>query len=157
MRRAEAIRKLFLERREQYSLHEAAELLGWNCRDLAEEIGASELRRVEVDSQVSWQAVATLGMTTWSYESIEEALGGDTRLLPRLARLADRTFRLPHYQFIAIEAAARKRGETVNEFLAGYLLDLVCTESPALTRDVPGFREAFIWPQPVGRQAETAA
>ena len=147
MKRAEAIRKLFVEHREQYSIREAAELVGWSSRDMVDEIAASELRRVDVDSYVPWQSVAMIAMTEWSYESIEQALGEDASVLPCLARLADRTVRLPQFQLITIEAAARRQGVTSNEFLAGYLIDLVCIEAPTLARTVPGFREAFIWPQ----------
>lgn len=157
MKRADAIRKLFGEPREQYSIREAAALVGWSSRDIADEIAASELRRVELDSLVSWQAVAMIAMTVWSYESIEKALGENASVLPPLARLAERTVRLPHFQLIAIEAAARRQGVTFNEFLAGHLIDLVCIEAPTLAKRVPGFREAYRWPQSQQRQSENAA
>ena len=157
MKRAEAIRKLFLEHREQYSIREAAALVGWSSRDMADEIAASELRRVDLDTNVSWQAVAMIAMTVWSYESIEEALGENASVLPPLARLADRTVRLPLFQLVTIEAAARRQGVTFNEFLAGHLTDLVCIEAPTLGKNVPGFREAFLWPQSQQRQSEDAA
>lgn len=157
MKRAEAIRKLFLEGREQYSIREAAALVGWSSREMADEIASSELRRVDLGAHVSWRAVAMIAMTVWSYESIEEALGENASVLPPLARLANRTVRLPHFQLVAIEAAARRQGVTFNEFLAGHLTDLVCIEAPTLAKDVPGFREAFLWPQSRRRQAEDAA
>ena len=157
MKRAEAIRKLFLENREQYSIREAAALVGWSSREMADEIASSELRRVDLDANVSWRAVAMIAMTVWSYEAIEEALGEDASVLPPLARLADRTVRLPQFQLVAIEAAARRQGVTVNEFLAGHLADLVCIEAPELAKRVRGFREAFLWPQPQQRQSEDAA
>ena len=157
MKRAEAIRKLFLQPREQYSIREAAALVGWSAREMADEIAASELRRVDLDAHVSWRAVAMIAMTVWSYESIEEALGENASVLPPLARLADRTVRLPQFQLVAIEAAARRQGVTFNEFLAGHLIDLVCIEAPTLVKNVPGFREAFLWPQSQQRQAEDAA
>lgn len=82
-----------------------------------------------------------------------------TKVWPRCesARLADRTVRLPQFQLLAIEAAARTQGVTINEFLAGHLTDLVCIEAPTLAKGVPGFREAFLWPQSQQRQAEDAA
>lgn len=156
MKRAEAIRKLFLGHREQYSIREAAALVGWSIREMADEIASSELRRVELDANVSWRAVATIAMTVWSYEEIEEALGENASVLPPLARLVDRTVRLPQFQLVAIQAAASRQGVTVNEFLAGHLTDLVCIEAPVL-QDVPGFREAFLWPHPQHRQSEDAA
>ena len=157
MKRAEAIRRLFLEHREQYSIREAAALVGWSSREMADEIASSELRRVDLDANVSWCAVAMIAMTVWSYEAIEEALGENASVLPPLARLVDRTVRLPQFQFVAIEAAARRQGVTFNEFLAGHLTDLVCIEAPELAKRVPGFREAFLWPQPQQRQSEDAA
>lgn len=156
MKRADAIRKLFLGHREQYSIREAAALVDWSSRDMADEIASSELRRVELDANVSWRAVATIAMTVWSYEEIEEALGENASVLPPLARLVDRTVRLPQFQIAAIEAAANRQGVTFNEFLAGHLTDLVCIEAPAL-QDVPGFREAFLWPHPQQCQSEDAA
>lgn len=157
MKRADAIRKLLCERRDQCSIREAAALLAWRARDLADEIAASELRRVDVDSSVSWRAVAMIAMTQWSYESIERAMGQHASVLPRLSRLTERTVRLPHFQLIAVEAAARRRSLTFNDFLAGHLLDLVCTEAPALVEKVPGFREAYLWPQLLHVQSENAA
>jgi len=157
MERANAIRKLFIEHRDDYSMEEAAELVGWSSRQMVDEIAASELRRVELASRVSWHAVASIAVTMWSLQAIEDALGKNASILPPLARLTDCTVRLPQYQVLAIETAARMRGVTMNEFLAGYLLDLVCTAAPALIRNVPGFREAFMWPQPVDRQTESAA
>jgi hypothetical protein len=157
MTRTEAIRKLFGEHREQYSIGEAAALVGWSSREMADEIATSELRRVELNSHVSWQALAAIAMTEWSYESIEEALSENASVLPRLVRLADRTVRLPQFQIIAIEAAARRQGLTFNEFLAGHLLDLACIEAPTLMDKVSGFREAFLWPQSQQRQSENAA
>jgi hypothetical protein len=44
MRQREAIRHLFLDKREHYTVSEAAALLGWTRAELAEEIAASELR-----------------------------------------------------------------------------------------------------------------
>lgn len=157
MKRAEAIRKLFLERPEQYSIREAAALVGWSTREMADEIASSELTRANLDADVSWRAVAMIAMTVWSYEAIEEALGENASVLPPLARLADRTVRLPRFQLVAIEAAARRQGVTFNEFLAGHLSDLVCIEAPVLTKGIAGFREAFLWPQPLQRQSEDAA
>jgi hypothetical protein len=157
VKRAEAIRKLFLEHSEQYSIREAAALVGWSSREMADEIASAELRRMDLDANVSRRAVLTIAMTAWSYEVIEQALGEDASVLPPLARLADRTVRLPEFQLVAIEAAARRQGVTFNEFLAGRLTDLVCIEAPELTKRVPGFREAFLWPQPQQRQSEDAA
>jgi hypothetical protein len=157
VKRAEAIRKLFLEGREQYSIREAAALVGWSSREMADEIASSELRSVDLNAHVSWRAVAMIAMTVWSYESIEEALGENASVLPPLARLADRTVRLPQFQLVVIEAAARRQGVTFNEFLAGHLTDLVCIEAPIVAKRVPGFREAFLWPQSQQRQSEDAA
>jgi hypothetical protein len=157
VKRAEAIRKLFLEHREQYSIREAAALVGWSSREMADEIASAELRHVDLDANVSWRAVAMIAMTIWSYDAIEQALGEDASVLPPLARLVDRTVHLPQFQLVAIEAAALRQGVTFNEFLAGHLADFVCLEVPELAKRVPGFREAFLWPQPQPKQSEDAA
>lgn len=157
MRRVDAIRKLFLEFRPQYSVREAAALLGWNRRKLAEEIAASELASVDVNGFVSWDAVATIAVTEWSAEAIEEALGSDATVLPELCRLANVHLRLPRYQIIALEAAARREHASASEFLSRYLLDQTCNEAPALLQTVPGFREAFTWPRSDRRESENAA
>ncbi len=129
MKQTEVIRKLFLEHREQYSMREAAALVGWSTREMADEIASSELRSVDLNAYVSWRAVAMIAMTTWSFEAIEEALGENASVLPPLARLTERTVRLPRFQLVAIEAAARRQGVTFNEFLAGHLTDLVFIEA----------------------------
>lgn len=123
---------------------------------MADEIAASELRRVDLDAHVSSQAVAMIGVTVWSCESIEEALGENASVRPPLARLADRTVRLPQFQLVIIEAAARRQGVAFNESVAGHLTDLVCIEVPTLANRVPGFRDAFLWPQSQQRQSEDA-
>jgi|GEM_PF-883900 len=157
MERAVAIRKLFLERQERYSLPEAAELIGWSISDVAEEIAASELSPVHVDTLISWRAVATLAVTEWSPEMIEEALGTDVTVLPNLSRLTDLSVRLPRYQILALEAAARKQHATVSEVLSRYLLDQTCTEAPALGQTVAGFREAYMWPRATNPKSPTPA
>jgi hypothetical protein len=157
MERAEAIRTLFIEHHDDYALDEAARLVGWSSRQMAEEIASSELRQIDDDARVSWQAVAAIATTIWSQEQIEAALGVHAHTLPPLTRLTERTVRLPGYQLLALEAAALRRGQTLNELLATHVLDLTCAEAPALVDQLPGFREAFFWPQSVRRQSEHAA
>ncbi len=158
MRQREAIRYLFLERREHYTISEAAALLGWARAELAAEIAASELRRVNDTSLVSWHAVvAVLASTQWSYESIEEALGAAaSSVLPPLLRLEELRVRIPRYQIVVISTAARNQKATVNSFLARYLLDLSTIEAPSLS-SIPGFREAFMWPAQGSAESQTAA
>lgn len=157
MRQREAIRYLFLERREHYTVSEAAALLGWTSPELAAEIAASELRRVNDTSLVSWHALVVLASTQWSYESIEEARGAAaSSVLPPLLRLEELRVRIPRYQIVVINTAARNQKATVNSFLARYLLDLSTVEAPSLT-SVPGFREAFMWPAQGSAESQTAA
>jgi len=157
MERAVAIRQLFLQGQPSYSLPEAAELIGWSITELSEEIAAAELSQVGADTLVTWQTVATLAVTEWSPEMIEDALGANVTLLPELARLGDLCVRLPRYQIVALETAARRHDSTLNEFLSRYLLDQTSTEAPTLGRTVDGFQEAYMWPQVPKRQAPTPA
>lgn len=158
MRQREAIRYLFLEKREHYTVSETAALLGWTRSELAAEIAASELRRVNDTSLVSWHAVAVIASTQWSYESIEEALGAAaSSVLPSLLRLEELRVRIPRYQIVVINTAARNQKATVNSFLARYLLDLSTNEAPSLIRSTPGFREAFMWPAHGPAESQTAA
>ena len=158
MRQREAIRHLFLEGREHYTVGEAAALLGWTRAKLAAEVAASELRRVSDTSLVSWHSVAAIASTQWSYESIEDALGAAaSSVLPPLLRLEEFRVRIPRYQIVVIKTAARKQRATVNSFLARYLLDLSTIEAPSLMRSMPGFREAFMWPAQGPAESQTAA
>lgn len=157
MRQREAIRYLFLVKREHYTVSEAAALLRWTRAELAAEIAASELRRVNDTSLVSWHALAVLASTQWSYESIEEALGAAASVLPSLLRLEELHVRIPRYQIVVINTAARNQKTTVNSFLARYLLDLSTNEAPSLIRSTPGFREAFMWPAHGPAESQTAA
>lgn len=158
MKQRQAIRHLFLERREHYTIGEAAALLGWSHAELAAEIAASELRRVNDTSLVSWHAVAVIASTQWSYESVEEALGAAaSSVLPPLLRLDELRVRIPRYQIVVIDTAARKQKATVDSFLARYLLDLSTIEAPSLIRSMEGFREAFMWPVQGPVESQTAA
>ena len=121
MKRAEAIRKLFLEGREQYSIREAAALVGWSSREVADEIASSELRRVDLGAHVSWRAVAMIAMTVWSYESIEEALGENASVLPPLARLANRTVRLRSSNSLPLKQLRAGRASPSTNFSPGTL------------------------------------
>ena len=158
MRQREAIRHLFLDKREHYTISEAAALLGWTRAELAAEVGASELRRVNDTSLVSWHAVAVIACTQWSYESIEEALGpAASSVLPPLLLLEELRVRIPRYQIVVINTAARNQNTTINSFLARYLLDLSTIEAPSLIGSMSGFREAFMWPAQGPAESQTAA
>ena len=157
MDRAVAIRRLILQRQNHYSLSEAADLIGWSISKIADEVAAAELSPVGADTPIPWQTLAVLAATEWSPQMIEEALGSDANVLPELSRLVDLVVRLPQYQIIAIEAAARKHHTTVSEFLSRYLLDQTCTEAPTLVRTVEGFQEAYMWPQVAKRETQTPA
>jgi hypothetical protein len=148
MRRSATIRNLFLHKKSHYSLPEAASVLRWSIAKLAEEVAAMELLPVNADALIPWQTLAALAITEWSPEMIEGALGAEVAaVLPALSCLDRLCVRLPRYQIVALEAAARRRRETINAFLSRYLLDQTCIEAPSLVRTVTGFREAYLWPQ----------
>jgi len=148
MNKHQAVRCLFLEPQETYTLAEAAALLGWNVQQLAVEIASQHLITPDecATRPVAWRDVATLAATDWSYELIETALGSGASVLPPLVRLTELRVRLPRYQIKAIESAAQAAHATINAFLASHLLELASLEAPALRTCVPGFDEAFHWP-----------
>jgi len=151
MRQAEAIRTLFLGGKRSYPLDEAASLLAWPRHRLRSELAAQYLvPEIEWESKrVPWRAVAVLAVGEWSYGRVEDVLAEQASVLPTLVRSDNLSVRLPRFQIAAIDAAARRSGRTVDEFLSSYLADLTCMEAPALSEDVVGFREAYHWPAAV--------
>lgn len=156
MNKHEAVRRLFLERKDTYELAEAAALLGWSVQQLAVEIAAQHLITAEecMTRPVAWRDVAMLATTEWSYELIETALGNNASVLPPLVRLGELRVRLPRYEIAALQSAAQAARVTVDAFLARQLLDLASLEAPELRTSVPGFDEAFHWPAPAHASRE---
>ncbi len=145
-----AIRTLFLHPRPTYPLPDAAALLGMRVRELAGWMESGELEGIESDGSVvvPWEELVSFGMEWWSQEAVEAALGADVaRALPELLRLTELEVRLPRMEVVALERLAALDGKSVSAVLARELLDLVSAHAPWLSKEVPGFAEAFGWPE----------
>ena len=152
------VKQLFLDTTANYSLDEAATLLGWTREELAAELSSQFLTEREewLLRPIPSAAIAVLAFADWSYEAIERALGAEAFLLPPLVRLKELTVRLPAHQIAALEAAAAREQTTVSDILARELVELTTAEAPELEQTLDGFRDAFHWPAPVRvRDAET--
>lgn len=149
MRQAESIRTLFLSDDRSYSLVHAAALIGWPVKRLRSELSAQYLVSEEAweVKRVPWRAIAVLALGEWSYAKIEQALGDNASILPQLVRAKELHVRLPAYQIAAVAAAAQRSRDSIDEFLSRHLVELACSEAPSLSKRLPGFREAFHWPE----------
>ena len=143
------IRDLFLSPRPTYRLPAAATILGMTLRDVRGWIEAGELEPDETPAGlvVPWSELVSFGMTFWSQEVVEEALGAEVaRVIPELLRLADLEVRIPRMEIVALERLAAREGKSVDAVLAAELLDLVSAHSEWLAAEVPGFAAALAWP-----------
>jgi len=147
-----AIRRLFLKPKPVYPLPEAAALLGIDVDRLRGWMDIGEIEGIAADAGlvVPWAELVAFGMDFWSQEVVEEALGTDVaKAIPELLRLTDLEVRIPRMQVVTLERLAAIEGETVSAVLARELRDLVSVHSPWLSAEVPGFAEAFHWPESV--------
>lgn len=151
MNQPSAIKQLFLRTTANYSLDEAAALLGWTREELAAELSSQFVTDPEewLHRPIPSSAIAVLAFADWSYEAIERALGAEASLLPPLVRLKELTVRLPAHQIAALEAAAAREQTTVSDILARELVELTTAEADELEQTLDGFHEAFHWPAPV--------
>lgn len=146
---AETIRNLFLSPKATYAVSEAAAFLGMPVEDVLGWMEVGELEGVDgPDGDVlPWDELVSFGMDFWSQEVVEEALGKDVAaVIPELLRLTDLEVRIPRMDVVALERVAARDGATVNALLAKELRDFVSVHSKWLSREVPGFAEAFSWP-----------
>ena len=111
---------------------------------------AGDVEGVETDDGVvvPWGELVSFAMELWSQEVVEEALGADVaEALPELLRLNAPAVRIPRLQLVAIERVAARDGHTASTVLARELRDFVSVHSEWLSQEVPGFAEAFAWPE----------
>ena len=140
-----AIRRLFLEPKGVYTVSEAVKLLGMTAGELREWIVAGE---IEAEANgIPWSEMVSFGMSFWSQEVVEEALGAElAEAIPELLRLCDLEVRIPRLEVVALERVAARDGKSVDALLARELLDFVSAESEWLRTQIPGFAEALAWP-----------
>lgn len=146
----DTIRSLFRHPTATYAIPEAAALLGMDLDDLEGWMDVGEIEGIDTDDGlvVPWAELVSFGMDFWSQEVVEEALGADVaEAIPELLRLTDLEVRIPRMQVVTLERLAAIDGETVSAVLARELRDLVSVHFPWLAAEVPGFAEAFHWPE----------
>jgi hypothetical protein len=144
------IRRLFLEPKESYSVHDAAEILGMPLPDVLGWMEVGELEGMDTRHglMLSWGELASFGMDFWPQDAIECALGSDLAdAIPELLRLADLEVHIPRLEILALERLADRDGKSVDAVLARELLDVVSANSEYLATAIPGFTAALRWPQ----------
>jgi hypothetical protein len=146
-----AIRRLFLQPKQSYSLPAAARLFGMSPRELHGWVDSGEIEPVETKRGLvlPWEEVVFFGMDFWSQAVVEEALGAEVAAaIPELVRLTELNVRLPRMEVAALERVAAREGRSVDAVLASELLDFVSAEAAWLSGEIPGFTEAMRWPAP---------
>jgi hypothetical protein len=129
-----------------FTIGDAAKVLGIRECDLLRRIVSGEVEAVRArgDVAVPWAEVVSIGLETWPGEALDEALLSVDA--PVLLRSAPMNVRLPRLLIAALECEARREGRTVSAVLAAELRDYVSAHSEWLSREVPGFSEALLWP-----------
>jgi hypothetical protein len=146
---AEAIRRVFLDRRDFYPPAEAAEILGCTPSEMerAIEEGRIEVIRRRSGDRIAWEEVATLLTARCPQTAIEESLGSElASVIPDSVRLAELRIRIPRYQIAMLAGLAERERISVDELVARHLLDVASAESTWLRRRVAGFDTAMRWP-----------
>ena len=155
----EAIVAIFLQRRIEYTVADAAQLLRVNIGDVMREIEqgtiAAELRRKRRQlggprhALMPWSELAAAAMRKWGLHRINAALGERApEVIPELLLLTDLSVALPEYQVRVLGALARKRGESVSECLSRTLSGMFAMMPPAsIDALVPGATEAAVFPR----------
>ena len=146
-----AIRRLFLQPKQTYTISAAARLFGMPVRELQGWIDTGEIEATDTDRGLvlPWEEVVFFGMDFWSQTVVEEALGADlAAAIPELVRLTELNVQLPRIEVTALERVAEREGRTIDAVLASELLDFVSAEAAWLSREIPGFADALSWPAP---------
>jgi hypothetical protein len=154
-----AIRKIFLQRRIEYPLHEAASLLRLNMGEVLAWVDSGQLhverrpKRKQLGNRrhalVKWCDLASAALLRWNVMQIHDALGAEANsVLPRLLRPVElKSLRLPEYQVRLLQTLAQDAGVTVDEFLFNALLSLEGVGTPdEIEVLLPGYKEALEFP-----------
>jgi hypothetical protein len=147
--REQSIQTLFLQRKESYSLAEAARIIGTSPGTLRREAEWDDREAYRVDGKwrFTWRQLAYIAMRRWSLAEIHDALKSEAaNVLPPLLSMRTVTVRLPEYLLRAVETVAAKEGATVDAWLHGELTDFAATVAPQMERVIPGFRRAYQFP-----------
>ena len=144
------IRSIFLHQEPYVSICDAAALLAWSRGEMEAAVAAGEIEVVKTwkGDAVEMMEVIAKARERWPAEVIEEALGREAALvLPRGLRTRRITVRLPLYQVAMLEYLAGRRQTTVAHLLSEQLDDMAVEHLQELVAAIPGFNEAFDWPQ----------
>jgi hypothetical protein len=142
------IRRIFIQRRSDYSTLEASRLLSIPRKDLLAK--RDDLTVTIEQDRMPWESVAFLALKQWPIEVVYEALGNDAdRVIPHLLRLEDLSVRIPAYIVRLLRYLAEAEGVSVDEYV-GRALREVADEThmlhPARCAAVPGFTAAHFFP-----------
>jgi hypothetical protein len=154
MTREERIRVIFLHPESSYGLREAARLVGVPVATLRRDVraGYRDARKERGAWTFTWRQVAFLAFDRWSLAEIHEALGKDAaRVLPPLLSLRAVTFRLPEFIVRALELMAADESTTVDDVLHYELVEFAGSMADRVSRRIPGFRRAYLFPGDVRR------
>lgn len=155
----EAIRELFLQRRHEYGMNEAARLL---CLTMSDAVAWAKDGRLHLERRlarkqvggfrkelVEWKDLASAALLRWTVMQIHDALATDANgVLPPLLRPVEmKGVQLPAYQVRLLELLADRARVTPDEFLYEALLSLeVSCSIEEIERMLPGFVEAITFP-----------
>lgn len=155
----EAIREIFLRRRIEYTVTQAASALRLGVGDVLTLVQNGTLdatvkrKRKQLGGPrhtlLTWHEVASAAMLRWTIVQIHDALGKDAnRVLPSLYRPVELgKVRLPEYLVRLLEALAQQACVSLEEYIYGALLDLeVAADPDTMEKLLPGFREAIRFP-----------
>lgn len=151
-RRRWQLRRVFLQRRDAYTLTEASRLTG---KPRGELIRLIEQRHIDaqklVDYLLSWETVASLACEGVQPEALFEALGEDAEgIVPPLLEIVDLHVRVPLYMVRVLEFLRQRKGHaTLDAAVREELQDVVENErlvNPAMDEAIPGLREAALFP-----------
>ena len=146
---AHRIRAIFLHDEPSVSIETATSLLGWSRAEMLQAIATIEIEaRLGCSGRVvAIEEVVAKALELWPLEEIEDALGRHAALvLPPELRTQSLCVRLPRYQVAMLRLLAEQRRTTVGHVIArqlGYLADEHMHE---LSSAIPGFSDAFRWP-----------
>lgn len=149
------IRRIFLQRREDYSPMDAGKLLSMRWGEIVRRIELGELDATKngSDYRVPWEAVADLALRTWTLEVIYDALGTDAdAVLPPLLRVEEMRVQLPVYLIRLMKHLADGKDVSLDEFMRAELHDFANAMrivTPELDDELPGFAEAMFFPDRV--------
>ena len=147
--RREAIRAVFLHRKESYALCDVVRLTGFPPDKLRREVraGLRDASKANGAWRFTWRQLVFVALSRWTLAEIHDALGADaTSVLPPLLMLRSVTVRLPEYILRALETIADDDGVTLDESLHEELIDFAGAVSMRLGERIPGYRRAYLFP-----------